>query len=106
MFVYSGDRDAGKYESITVSSTAIGCTGTLVLPTSGRFTGMQCQGVFITLETANVRFCYDGTTATTSVGHLLTAGQTLTLTNPNDVKNLSMYRDDTTDATAHVTYRY
>ena len=106
MFIYSGDRDAGKYESITVSSTAIGCTSTLVVPTSGEHTGMQCQGIFLTLETANVRFCYDGTTATTTVGHLLTAGQTLTLSSPRDVAKLSMYRDDSTDATAHVTYRY
>lgn len=103
MFVYSGDRDAGGYEAITVSTTAIGCTGTYVVHST---TGLQAQGLFLTLETEPIRFCIDGTTATTSVGHLLSAGQTLTLTSPNDIKNLSMYRDGGSDGTAHVTYRY
>ena len=69
-------------------------------------TNGMASGVFITVETANIRFTLHGTAVTTTTGHMLAAGQNLTLNNINDLENLSMIRDDDVDATVRVSYRY
>ncbi len=65
------------YESITVADTAIGITAGY-LPSSV----IGCQywkniDLMCTLETAQVRFRLDGTSPTTSEGHILNAGDIL-----------------------------
>lgn len=101
MFVYSMDRAAGNYESITVSTTAIGVTGSLMSKGAN-----AAEVAFITLETANIRFRIDGTAPTTTEGHQLKAGQNLQLSSASDIRNFLAIRDDATDATLRVTLRY
>ena len=101
----SRDHMAGGYEAITVSNVAIGFTSTERIPTSGDFLGQACQEVFCTLETDQIRFTLDGTTPTSTIGHLLNQGQNLTLRNPSDIKNFKAIRV-TTDASLKVTYRF
>ncbi len=63
------------YESITVANTAIGLTATTTNPTGGFQMG-RCQA---RLETAQVRFRFDGTAPTSSEGTLLEVGDVLSL---------------------------
>ena len=104
MHVIQTDRTPNCYESITVSTTAIGFTLAEIKPNTGIFKDMECHEVFCTLETASIRYCVDGTTATTDVGHLVSAGQTITIRNKESIKNFSAYRDATTDGVLKVTF--
>lgn len=44
--------------------------------------------VFITVATASLHFRYDGTAPTTSVGHLLDAGDMWVMSNNENIRNL------------------
>ena len=100
------DRDATRYEQITVSTTAKNFTATEMKPTSGNSAGRTCSEIFLTVSLANIRFRIDGGAATTTSGHILISGQNLTLRNEKDIANFSAIRDDGTDAVIHVTYRF
>ena len=104
MHVIQTDRQPDGYESITVSDTAIGFTPAEIFHKTGLFAEFECKEVFCSLETESIRYCTDGTTATTSVGHLVTAGQTITIKNKQAIKNFSAFRDGQADGTLHVTY--
>jgi hypothetical protein len=77
---------AAGYESLTTAN-AIGFTSTKILPTTGSFLGKQARAVLISVETADVRFCLDGTTPTVTVGHLLALGQSYEITGEQNVAN-------------------
>lgn len=98
-------RQSGGYEAITVSNTAIGFTGGKIKPTSGNYANMECKEVFCTLETDDIRFTIDGTTPTSSIGHLLKSGESLTIDNVTDIKGFRAIRV-TTDASLKVTYKF
>lgn len=80
-------------ESVTVSSTAIGITGTL--------TDNQENMALITLETAAIRFWLDGTAPTSSVGHILDPGDVLRLED-GELLGFKAIRKDGTNATLRV----
>lgn len=90
------------YEAVTVAAAAVGFTTTYL----DHATYGHCRAVFCTLETAQIRFRLDGTDPTSSEGHLLEAGQTLTLENPGDIKNFSAIRTGANSGTLRVSYRY
>jgi hypothetical protein len=64
------------FESVTVANTAIGLTAATYTPRSGSSQVVRCT---MRLETAQVRFRYDGTNPTSSEGTLLEVGEVLTL---------------------------
>jgi hypothetical protein len=85
------------HESVTVSTVAVGVTTTVlkgVLPAAAQ----------ITVETASIRYCVDGTTATASVGHRADPGDVIELSDRGEVTNFSAIRKDGTDATLKVTH--
>lgn len=86
------------YESITVSSTAIGITGALI-------TAIKANRAIITVETDQVRWRIDGTDPTSSEGHLLSAGDVLTLISTHDLNAFRAIRV-TGDATLKVTIQH
>ena len=45
------------------------------------------KGLFATVSLGAIRFTFDGTTPTTSLGHALTNGDTLRLEGPSNVQN-------------------
>lgn len=106
MHIIATDRDAGGYEAITVADTAIGFSGSKMVPGSGLYAGKMAKEVFCSLETASIRYTTDGTTPTTSVGHLVDAGQTITLKNPNIIKNFSAIRTGASSGSLKVTYMF
>ena len=86
------------YESITVADAAISLTSATYDQV-----GYNMQA-FITLETAQVRWRIDGTDPTSSEGHLLEAGQNLTLQDSQAVKNFRAIRTGATSGVMKVTY--
>ncbi len=60
------------------------------------------EKVFMTLETAQIRFTVDGTTPTSAVGHLLEYGQNLTLTG-QDIAGFQAIRTGGTSGTLMIT---
>lgn len=68
-------QDFVTYESITVATAAIGISATVRNPT-GRPPQTACEA---RLETAQVRFRFDGTAPTSTEGVILDVGDLLTL---------------------------
>jgi hypothetical protein len=58
----------------------------------------------MTLETAQVRYRYDGTNPTSSEGHLLEIGETLVLEGAANIDKFKAIRTGSTDGTLKVTY--
>lgn len=58
---------------------------------------------FITVDGADVRFTYDGTTPTGSVGHLLSNSDKWIVMGNDNIRNLQFIRADSTDAYVAVT---
>lgn len=85
-----------NHESVTVSNTAVGITTTVA-------DGILPAAAIITVETASIRYCVDGTTAEATVGHRADPGDVIELTDRGEVTNFSAYRKDGTDATIKVT---
>ncbi len=87
------------YESVTISSTVTGLTASAYTPAEG----FLC-GALVTVEGAQVRFRVDGGNPSTTEGHLLNVGDTLTLVNAMEVKNFKAIRAGASDATLRITY--
>lgn len=88
------------YEAVTVSNSAIGLTKATYDP------GQEHQKAIralITVETANMRYTYDGTTPTSTVGHLVGNGDVVTLNGYGNIKRFKAIRTDS-DASIKVTY--
>lgn len=83
------------YESIAVSSTAIGCTH----PQEG----MTPVGALLTVETNPIRYRTDGTAPTASEGHLVQPGSVIELTSRGDVLSFKAIRTGS-DAVIKATY--
>ena len=84
-------------ETVTVSSTAIGFDST---PASNN--GFRPQAALITVEAASIRYTTDGTTPTTSVGHIAGIGDPIVLADPGEVSGFLAIRKDAGDATIEV----
>lgn len=97
------------YEDITVSTAAVGLTAAKVakLDPALAKSGKQNVLVWVAVESAPVRFRFDGTSPTATVGVLLNTGDLLQLNDYYDVFNLRMIRDTTAtgDAAVHVIYK-
>ena len=87
------DLPARDFETITVSTVAIGLT-----------VAKLGVGFFLTIEGADIRYRLDGTAPTSSVGHLLLDGSSLQVLNANTAADLLMIRDGAVDATVTVTH--
>ncbi len=86
------------YESITVSSTAIGFTDSKLKPESSRYPGRT----LCTVESNSIRFRYDGTSPTDAEGHLVASGSTITIEGWESLMKFRMIRV-TNDATVKCT---
>ena len=89
-----------SFESISVTGTAVGFTTETLKPTGDR----SMKGVYVTVETAEVRFRLDGTNPTSTVGHLLQVGDILRLDNISDMANARFIRTGATSGLLMVSY--
>jgi len=88
-----------QFETITVSSTAIGFTTAKIQP-SGQTPGVMAV---ITLATNDVRWRVDGVDPTAGVGHAFAATTSLTVCGLQSLQQFRMIRQSA-DATASVSY--
>lgn len=87
------------FETLTISNSAVGLTSTSYLNTTG-----NASHAFLTLEGGQVRYRYDGTNPTSSVGHVLDPGGFLLIEGQNQMAAIKFIRTGATDGTASVTY--
>lgn len=96
---------AGDFETKTISSAAVAlATAKLRTNQEGGFY-KDAVKLFITVETNSIRLRWDGTNPTTSVGHLLTAGSSITLIGEQNISKLRMIAA-AADGVVMVTYYY
>ncbi len=87
--------------SLTVNNTS----GGVAIAAGGKFSTTNrapASYSLLTLETAQIRYTLDGTTPTTSVGHLLDPGQALTLTH-GDIQGFKAIRVGSTSGILMIT---
>lgn len=96
---------AGGAEKLTVSTTALPITATLTtIPQAGGFRKRAVK-VFLTVETNSIRVYWHGSDPTSTDGHLLTSGSSLTIEGEDNVQRLRMIRASA-DATVQITVYY
>lgn len=86
------------FETITVSSTAVGFTSATYNPATG-----AAKRALLSCETNPIRFRYDGTNPTTTVGHALAAATMINITGGNAISQFRMIASGS-DSTCSVTY--
>jgi hypothetical protein len=91
-----------NFESITVDNTAggVALTASKYRPTGS----VQAETAFITTEDATIRYTYDGTAPTSSLGHKAAAGTTLVLKGQNQMETFRAIRTTGTNGVLMVTY--
>ena len=99
------ETPAGDSNAITVSSTALGVTAAKVTISQAGGFHKRCVRVFVTVESNPIRVLWSGNTPTTSVGHLVQAGETFTVEGEGNVGKLLMIATGS-DATVNVSYYY
>jgi hypothetical protein len=102
----AGGLTAYAFETITVSTTALGITSTLltVTPTQNGAGDLKrhAKRALLSIETNSIRIRMDGTDPTAGVGHLLTAGDYFWVTGEDALRKLRMIRASA-DASVSVT---
>lgn len=101
--IIGGLYEPYDFDTITVSSTAIGLTSTKYNTTSQAMPLREGQYIIITVETNSIRYRIDGPAPTSSVGHILTAGSSLILLGSTPIKNFKAIAVSG-DGTMMVTY--
>lgn len=91
----SAGLSAIGFESITVSTTAIGCTTA---------TAAGAIQALVTVEDQAIRYRVDGTNPTSSVGHEALDYDVITLQSPDEIAKFKAIRRDSSDAILRVTY--
>ena len=89
------ETEARAYESVIVADSAVGFTAATLA---------RATAAFVTLETAQVRFRYDGTNPTSSEGHLMDIGDSIRIKGPNNIKNFKAIRTGSTSGVLKVTF--
>jgi hypothetical protein len=88
-------RLADDFESVTVAATAIGGTAAKTA---------RAERAFISAETAEMRFRYDGSDPTSSVGHKLEIGETLVLAGTVNIEQFRAIRTGAVSGVLRITY--
>lgn len=97
---------AGDYEQLTVSTVAVTPTSSKLSVTLATGGTKHAARAFITVEVAGMRLRFDGVAPTSSVGHLISSGDYITIDGVENVSNIKMIRATGTDATVNITYFY
>ena len=83
------------YESLTVGNAAVGFAS---IPTTA-------VRAFITVEDAAIRFRVDGTSPSTSEGHVVNESDIILIESASDIEVFQAIRDDAVDAVLKITYQ-
>ncbi len=99
------ETPAGDFEAITVSSTSVGFTAAKIKINQEGGQYKRAVKAFVTVETNPMRVRFDGTAPTTTVGHLLAAGDVMMITGDANVAN-AHFIATASDGAIKVTYYY
>lgn len=91
-------------ESITVADTAIGINSAYLPTTLSGCWGWHMQKGFCTLETAQIRYWPDGTTPTSTEGHLANTGTVLYFQSCQELFGFKAIRTGGTSGVLRCTY--
>ena len=86
------------FETLPVSNSAVGLTASTFQPSSAE----RAEHAFITCE-GEVRYRYDGTNPTSTVGHILQDGAFLIVKGEHQLNNIKFIRVSA-DSTLQITY--
>lgn len=89
------------FESLTVANTVQVLTPSLY---QDSVTTGGASSAFLTNETSQIRFRYDGVAPTSTVGHILEAGGILVLNGQQQMKDFKCIRTGSTSSTISITY--
>lgn len=92
--------EAFAFETITVSTTAVGFTSATYAPSGTT----PADYAMVSVETAAIRYRVDGVAPTASVGHAIEAGSGFPVCGQPSLKTFQMIRRDGADSTVRVTY--
>lgn len=87
------------YEKMTVTNAVKTLTAATYV--SG---DKKARVAYLSVETNGVNFTYDGTTPSATEGHLLNAGESITINGYANISQFKMFRSGAADATVKVTY--
>jgi len=104
--VIAGVFQPYQFESVTVTDSATALTASYYKDSGSVDTNAKRGAVraVITVETAQLRYRYDGSDPTSSVGHILNIGDVLVLVGPDALANFRGIRTSGTNAVLRVTY--
>lgn len=94
---------AYDFETLTVSNDAVGLTATKYRPSTGD-ANKNALKAFITAEGGSVRYRYDGTDPTSTVGHILEAGGFLIADGQHQMEKIRFIRTGNSDGVLQVSY--
>ena len=103
----NGPGRAYAHEAITVDATAggKGFTGTVVRTwDSGTAVKTVASEVLVSAETAEMRYTVDGTTVTSTVGHLLSIGDVVVIAGLSNIDNFRAIRTGGSSGALKVTF--
>ena len=95
------DLVAFNHESITVADAAIGFTAGTITPAAP---DRPAHRALVTAETAQMRYTYDSTTPSPTVGHLLEVGDVLEIEGISNVSNFRAIRVGATSGNLRCTF--
>lgn len=89
------------FEELTISNTAIQLTADTFEDSDG-----VAKRVVITIQDAQIRWRYDGTNPTTTVGHVSNPFDTIVLQTAGNIKNFRAIRKGSSNAELSVSYEH
>ena len=103
IFLLASITSAGatSFEQITVATSAIGFTSATITPGAETADYAYCR-----VETAQIRYTYNGTTPTTTVGTLLETGDIVCLDDASDIKAFRAIRTGSTSGQLNCHYEF
>lgn len=105
MGVYAAEATSGfAHESVTIADTAGGTALTSATYNPDGEPG--AVRAVLTLEAAQIRWTYDGTAPTTTVGHLMETGEKIALDGAETIRQFRAIRTGATSGVLHVTYEH
>jgi hypothetical protein len=98
--IVAGYLNAFAYEALDIADTAKTLTEAKYKDSEGQY----AKRAVITIEDAQVRYCYEGSTPTSTVGHLANPMDAIVLNTAANIRNFKIIRKGTTSAKIKVTY--
>lgn len=92
--------NAFSYESLSITDTAKSLSESKYKDSEGQY----AKRAVITVEDAQIRYCYEGTTPTSAIGHSALPRDVIILGSAHNIRQFKAIRKGNTNANIKVTY--